>query len=196
MSITVHRDLIQGASDTEEWRAIDAYPDYAVSNLGRVKRVRPSARNHRVSGEPLKQCGRQYPIVTLCRSGERRTTRVNRLVCAAFNGPAPSASHHCAHNDGNPDNNRADNLRWATATENEADKKLHGTALVGARHWSVRHPEKRARGVGHGRAKLTPDAVRAIRLDARFQRVIAAEYGVSQRVIWMIKTGKTWGHVA
>lgn len=184
---------------TEEWRPIEAYPDYVVSNLGKVMRVKPDARNHRVSGVPLRSAARNghaYHCVTLCREGAKETVRLSRLVCAIFNGPPPSPRHHCAHNDGNPSNNRAENLRWATPAENEADKRRHGTAAVGPRHWSVNQPEKRVRGEKHGRAKLTPDAVRAIRLDTRYQRVIAAEYGVTQRAVWMIKTGKTWGHVA
>ncbi len=180
----------------EEWRQVADFPDYAVSSHGRVMRV--CAGRRRVTGRPLKPglSGSGYQQVTLRRDGRSYSGRVNRIVCAAFHGPPPSRRHQAAHNDGDAKNNRADNLRWATPVENEADKRRHGTAAIGDRHWSVTQPEKRARGENHGLAKLTPDAVRAIRLDGRFQRTIAADYGVTQRVIWMIKAGKTWGHVA
>jgi len=55
---------------------------------------------------------------------------VHQLVCVAFHGPRPSGIHQVAHIDGRTENNRADNLVWATRKENEAHKKLHGTALV------------------------------------------------------------------
>jgi hypothetical protein len=32
-------------------------------------------------------------------------------------------------------------------------------------------------------------------LDMRKQREIAASFGVTQRVIWSVKAGKTWSHI-
>lgn len=43
--------------------------------------------------------------------------------------------------------------------------------------------------------KLTEDAVREIRSDRRTQAKIAAEYGVSNSLIGMIRTRKVWRHV-
>ena len=43
---------------------------------------------------------------------------MNRLVCGAFHGPAPSPAHEVDHIDGDPGNNRAENLRWVTRAEN------------------------------------------------------------------------------
>lgn len=182
---------------TEEWRIIAEFPDYAVSADGEIKRIRTDQRNHRLTGRPLKWAVNKagYACVTLCAPAGYRTARVNRVVCAAFHGPAPSPQHHAAHNDGDSLNNRADNLRWVIGSENEADKRKHGTARIGDRHWSKSMPERRARGIGHGRSKLTETDVRAIREDTRFQRDIAADFGVSQRAVWMIKRGITWSHV-
>lgn len=185
-------------AQTEEWRPVVGFPQYAVSSLGQIKRISPDSRNHRVLGKPLKQVPNYagYAGVTLCCEGKKKNARVNRIVCEAFHGPAPSPDYHAAHNDGVRLNNRADNLRWVLGVENEADKRTHGTAAVGERHWSKLRPERRPRGSRHGLAKLNPEAVRAIRNDTRGQREIAAAYGVSQRAIWGIKNGKTWGHVA
>lgn len=183
---------------TEEWRVIADFPDYAVSSAGEIKRIFPDARNHRLTGKPLRWAVNKagYASVTLCGPNGYRNARVNRVVCAAFHGPAPSPDHHAAHNDGNRLNNRADNLRWAIGAENEADKRLHGTARIGERHWSKSMPERRAKGTRHGLAKLTDDQVRAIRADTRFQRTIAADFGVSQRTVNQIKLGRIWRHVA
>jgi len=46
-----------------------------------------------------------------------------------------------------------------------------------------------------GNSKLTEDLVRLIRADERSQRTIAAELGVDQTLISMIKLRKVWAHV-
>lgn len=66
----------------------------------------------------------------------------------------------------------------------------------GQMHWSSRRPDRIVRGARNGAAKLTETQVRAIRSDARVQRVIAAEYGVSVRSIERIKGRKLWKHVS
>lgn len=184
--------------DVEEWRCIADFPDYAVSSFGRVKRIAADARNHRVTGTPLRPATspRGYLFVTLCISGIATSVRINRLVCSVFHGAPPSALHHAAHNDGKVSNNYKDNLRWATGIENEADKLTHGTAAIGDKHWSKLSPEKRAKGESHGLAKLTDEDIPKIRADPRGQRQIAIIFGVTSRVIWSIKNHKTWRHVA
>ena len=72
--------------------------------------------------------------------GRRVKRRVHILVLEAFVGPKPSPKHVGAHApDRNPANNRLNNLRWALPTENERDKKEHGTHRGGGRH---RRPNK------------------------------------------------------
>lgn len=183
--------------DAEEWRVIAEFPEYVVSNYGDIRRVDIDSRNHKLTGRNLKQTVvRGYANVTLCQSGIMRNRRVNRLVCEAFHGRPPSLDHHAAHDDGISLNNYYKNLRWAMPIDNEADKRRHGTAAVGEKHWSKSMPERRARGIGHGRSKLTDDDVRKIRIADGKQREIARTFGVSQRTIWNIKSGKIWRHVA
>jgi hypothetical protein len=43
---------------------------------------------------------------------------VHRLVCEAFHGHAPSVVHEVAHLNDRGEDNRAENLRWATHQEN------------------------------------------------------------------------------
>lgn len=44
----------------------------------------------------------------------------------AFVGPCPDGMEVC-HNDGNPENNRVENLRYGTRSDNMRDKRKHGT---------------------------------------------------------------------
>lgn len=180
----------------EVWTGVVGFPDYEVSSYGRVKRVRRDARNHRLSGDCLKHflSPSGYASVTLCAEGKKQGKRVNRIVCEAFHGSPPGPRHHAAHSDGNKLNNREDNLRWATARQNESDKKKHGTALVGERHWSVKMPERRPVGDNHGLAKLRSYDIPSIRSDKRPSHEIAKDYGVHKDTINNVKSGRTWRH--
>lgn len=53
-----------------------------------------------------------------------------------------------------------------------------------------------ARGEDSGMAKLTKEDVLSIRADRRLQRTIAADYGISQPLVSMVKGRKLWSHVS
>lgn len=100
------------------------------------------------------------------RNGKWAQHSVHTAVCVAFHGPRPDGQL-VRHLDGDPLNNRSDNLAWRTYTDNEADKKLHDRHLVGERHHM---------------AKLTEADVREIRSCPEFRGVgtrLAAVYGVN-----------------
>jgi hypothetical protein len=48
-----------------------------------------------------------------------KTHKIHVLVCEAFHGPKPFSGAIVIHEDENPQNNRADNLRWGTRRENQ-----------------------------------------------------------------------------
>lgn len=84
-----------------------------------------------------------YPAVSLHGDGGRKIRRVHSIVAEAFHGPCPEG-HQCAHLDGNPRNNSASNLAWVTQAENEAHKRLHGTATVGEKSPHAKLTNERA----------------------------------------------------
>ena len=182
---------------SEIWRTISEFPAYEVSDLGNVRRSKPDFYG-RMPGGCLRMTARRdgYLQVSLHSNGRQATRLVHRLVCEAFHGAPPTSAHHAAHGDGDQVNNRADNLRWATAVQNNRDRAYHGTILCGDDHHSRRMPERLARGEGHGCAKLTDATVIRIRADRRSQRVIAAEIGVTQSLISLVKSRKIWAHVS
>lgn len=105
----------------EEFRTIPGYEGfYEVSNFGRVRRV----ETQRVlKGKTLRN---GYREVSLCREGSPRFFLIHRLVMLAFKG-APPEKHEVCHNDGNKENNRLDNLRYDTHSNNAKDRVKHGT---------------------------------------------------------------------
>lgn len=181
----------------EEWRDVAGYEGrYQMSNLGRVKslarqveHVCSRTRNY-VKCYPeliLQQVPNDGGYLTVNLHNKRGDTRlVHHLVLSAFVGPRPGSHLDLdgCHNDGNKENNRSNNLRWDTRTNNEADKIEHGTSNRGDRN---------------GRRKLSSAQVEAIRValaSGARQREIADFYGVSQPSISAIKSGVNWREAA
>lgn len=80
-------------------------------------------------------------------NGERsRIYGVHQIVADAFIGPRP-ADAEVRHLDGNPLNNRPENLAYGTHAENEADKKLHGTHKIGVAHGQCRWTQEQVDNV-------------------------------------------------
>lgn len=101
----------------EEWRHVPGFPPFIeASSLGNVRGFRGTKRLYTLTFN-----GRYYLVHV------RGTQyRVNRLVCAAFYGPAPTQWMHAAHRNGVNKDNRSENLYWATPAENIRDTIRHG----------------------------------------------------------------------
>jgi hypothetical protein len=169
----------------EEWRPVVGFPDYEVSSLGRVRRAVDGYRKR--AGQFLAQriVTGGYPAVWLGLDGVGYTKTVHSLVCAAFHGPRPSRQHQVAHNNGMPDDNRAENLRWATPRENRLDCVAHGTMPLGEAHY---------------RAGLTvADVQRIMELRSRPQRPgalkISKELGLPFGAVSGVVHGASWAHI-
>jgi hypothetical protein len=115
------------AEPAEEWRPIPGYPGYLASSLGRIASLK--SHHRRRPGQayyilrPFNQDG--YPRVHLCVGSKTRGQFLHRLTCLAFHGEPPEPKMHVAHCNGNRADARACNVRWASASENVADRKLH-----------------------------------------------------------------------
>ena len=119
--------------DIEFWCEVDGYPDYECSTLGRIRR-KASARSSRAHAHAelrgwLDPDG--YRRYELRKDNKKHLVRGHVAVAATYYGPCPDG-HECRHLDGDPSNNRLDNLAWGTDAENKAD-----------RAWHKRHPRTR-----------------------------------------------------
>jgi len=179
-------DSIQAA---ERWRDVPEFEGlYKVSDWGRVRSldrvtVDSLGRLRRFKGRVLKfkldRVG--YHLVNLCRDGDQATYKVHRLVLLAF-VREPEPGQECRHLNGDPADNRLENLAWGTSAENKADKLEHGTDN---------------RGPKHPNAKLTEADVLAIRAMAGdySQTALGRMFSVSKSQIGKIIRCEKWAHL-
>ena len=118
----------------ERWLPVFGFEDlYEVSDLGRVKSLgRPYCNGVRSFPPRILRPGpSNYGHMSVV-LGRGNTRMVHTLVLEAFVSPRPPGMDSC-HNDGNPKNNRLDNLRWDTRSNNIRDGVRHGTWESAAR---------------------------------------------------------------
>lgn len=168
---------------SEVWKVIPGYENYEVSDHGKVRRC--AASRGAVAGKILRPKKHSFGYVAYDLSSNNCVKRetAHRLVAMAFIGPPPFNGAQAAHNDGNPRNNIASNIRWDTAVGNAADKKRHGTLLTGERHQN---------------SKLTDEAVREIRrlrAEGVTYKKLSEIFGVAPSNIHAAANGKQWSHI-
>ena len=95
----------------EEWRIIEEFPNYSVSNLGRIKN---NSNDYILIGGRDKNGYRQ---VTLQGKNKQFSRRVCRLVAKAFI-PNPDNLPHVNHKDEDVSNDNLYNLEWCTVAYN------------------------------------------------------------------------------
>lgn len=171
---------------TEVWKPIPSFEGfYEISNIGRVRsvdRVLSHGRSRRGIMLKTKISQSGHINARLCKNGAHHWKWVHRLVLEAFVGKG-TVGDVCCHNNGQPSDNRVENLRWDTPAGNEADKITHGTIMCGSKN---------------GMSRLSDDDIRSIRqmhISGTLGKVIAARFCVTPANISSIIQNKTWRHV-
>jgi hypothetical protein len=111
----------------EEWRVVEGFIEYEVSNMGNVRR----------DGKVLKSIisNNGYMIIGLYTNSTCKTKTIHKLVALAFI-PNPDNKLTIDHIDRNKLNNRVENLRWATYSEQNINSFYPN--IVGHRHISIK----------------------------------------------------------
>jgi hypothetical protein len=117
--------LTEAELASERWLPIPDFPDYEISDMGRVRSKARKIRCRsfmfrtipdRIVGQNLIGWRRQYLQVDLVRDGKRFYFYVHRLVLLAFVGETEKP--HVNHKNGDGFYNRLHNLEWCTRSEN------------------------------------------------------------------------------
>jgi hypothetical protein len=129
------RDVL---AEAERWLPVPGFPDYEVSNLGRIASTKPW-RGH--NGRRIRKAvpSREYLRVHLAKAeGGRAQLTVHELVLLAFEGPRPPG-RIIRHLNGVGSDNRLSNLAYGTYSENALDKRAHGTSRRSETHCKRGH---------------------------------------------------------
>ena len=108
----------------EQWKQIDDFEYYYVSNLGNVKSTRRWSGTKFYEREHLiRLCANKkngYVYASVCKDNKSYNLRVHKLVAQAFI-PNPNNFNQINHIDGNKQNNCVDNLEWCNNSYNIRD---------------------------------------------------------------------------
>ena len=95
----------------EIWKTIEDYPNYMVSNMGRVKRLSTGyyRRTEKILNPQIQSNG--YLHINLSQKGKTKCFLVHRLIAQVFI-PNPNNLPQVNHINENKTDNRVENLEW------------------------------------------------------------------------------------
>jgi hypothetical protein len=101
----------------EVYKTIKNFPNYLISNLGNIL----NKKSGRFLLPSLDKDG--YEVVVLSKNDHTTNKKIHRLVAKAFI-KNPTNKEVVDHIDNNRTNNRVDNLRWVTSSENSMNRSI------------------------------------------------------------------------
>lgn len=180
----------------ENFKTIQSFPDYEVSNMGRVRTkarliryVHAVTKNEHFRNSENKFLKIQfnnrtgYKFVQLYLNKKMHNVTIHRLVAETFIENTENLST-VNHKDGNKHNNTVDNLEWCSNEYNH--KHATETGL-------------KSKGSQIGTSKLNENCVHAIKyfLKQGYSHSQLSEiFLISRASVSLISEGKTWKHVA
>jgi hypothetical protein len=163
--------MMNSTAVQEIWRPIPSIPDAFASNIGRIRANGLLRALFKATNGRLMCC--------FATAGKRKNYIAHRLVASAFLGECP-AGKEVNHIDGNPLNNRPENLEYVTHRENMAHARYVGLFRSGGdklKDADIPAIIAAARG-GEGRVS------------------IGKRFGVTHGAITGIVNGWTWNRVS
>lgn len=171
----------------EIWRDVPGYDGhFEASSFGRVRsKDRIVVKKTRYGGVMTQRyygkilnphTERGYKYVHVGVAGRKVRVGVHRLVLLAFHGEGP-VGQITRHLNGDPADNRPENLAWGDHQQNMADRKKHGRYANGERHCM---------------AKISKEQAYLIKNSNATGAQLARLHGISQTQVSRIRRGQSW----
>lgn len=163
----------------EEWKSIEGYEEYIVSNTGKVISLKYG------KSRLLKtESSRKYPCVSLSRGNKVWRVFIHVLVARLFL-PNPEGKPEINHIDGDKLNPSVDNLEWCTRSENQ----IHAFATGLQGRGETMHGAKRTDEQVKDICKLISDGL------VRGEILKLCPY-MSKACFDHIRTRRRWTHIS
>ncbi len=208
----IYENLDINNLDGEIWKVITDFPDYQVSNLGRIKSLK---RYRGINKNILRQSKDDYGYfqVSLYKNGISKLKKVHHIVYEIFYDYKLKLDKCVHHIDENKENNNFNNLENIPKSEHssfhnkgenhplfgkhhsEKTRKIMSENKIGKKQSEETKNKISESKKGHlHRYKLTNQLIIYIQIDIEKkiynQTEIAKKYGIDQTTISRIKTGK------
>jgi len=158
----------------DDWKQIEEFPTYWVSKRGDI--ISTKFDGVRVLKKKYSRTG--HLSVNLSEGSKVYHRPIHALVLSTFTYPRPEGMF-CCHNNGIPNDNRLENLRWDTPMGNVKDRIKHGSGARGEKNNS----------------KLTEAQVLVVKErlgNGEKAKSIAKDYGNNASIIQDISRKRTW----
>jgi len=166
--------------DVEEWRQVPGYPDYEVSDWGRVRSWKRSAKNipppRVLTPKRLNSYGHRF--FETWEAGRRQKHSIHRMVLTLF-CREPVGNELALHINGIPDDNHVSNLYWGSHKNNSRDMVQAGHSQRGEKNVKAILSKRDVELIDRMLLYLTQDQIADI-------------FGVSQPTIATITGGRNW----
>ena len=187
----IYKNLDINDLESEIWKVIEDFPDYQVSNFGRVKSFKKwNGTNKRI----LKQYEvNGYLYINLSKNGKSKRKLIHRIIYETFKEKLKDG-YDIHHIDKNKENNFVDNL------ESKEYKKHRGEHSkinnIGNKNMSGKHPSIKTRKIMSEKnpRKFSNQKYIDIKIDIEKEelthREIAKKHGISISMVSYIRNGK------
>jgi len=188
----IWKDKDEKNLDNEIWKTIEYFSDYAVSNMGRIKRIKKSIGNNSKIGRILSQQKDKigYLYIGLYKNGKYFKRLIHRLILETFKPVENMDKLEGNHKKGIKSDNRLSELEWNTKSENE--KHAHNLGLknlIGSKNNNSKLTEKEVIKI---KKLLNSEDYKSGKIN---QKYIASIFNIKSYIISQIKTKMSWSYI-
>ncbi len=189
--------------ENEIWKKVEYFPDYSISNLGRVKSFKQDKINGKIRKQHKDSVG--YFQVNLYKNGKSEPKLVHRLVFEVHKEKLKEG-YNVHHIDEDEENNFVENLESKphgkhtedhhTGKHYSEESKIKMSETIKEK---FKNGEINQKGESNHNHKLAEGQVIQIQLLLKEEKLnnreIGELFGVKSKTISDIKLGKTWSYV-